>query len=171
MKIKRIFRTLAILLVLSSNMGCDQITKTIVREKIAHHEQIGLLNNYLTLTRIENTGAFMSLGDSLPQPVKMLLLTFLPILLLAFCLVYVLTKIDLSNLNTLGICFIIGGGAGNIYDRVLHGSVTDFIHIDFILFRTGIFNMADLSVMVGTLLVLADVYFTQRKIKSQTIEK
>ena len=49
----------------------------------------------------------------------------------------------------IGMCFLIGGGIGNIIDRLLYGSVTDFLHIDFGLFRTGIFNLADVSIMVG----------------------
>ena len=49
----------------------------------------------------------------------------------------------------IGMCFLIGGGIGNIIDRLLYGSVTDFLHIDFGLFRTGIFNLADVSIMIG----------------------
>ena len=70
MKSKQILRTLLIVTMLSSNIGCDQISKSIVRQRINYNEQIGLMNNYVTLTRIENTGAFLSLGNSLPQPNK-----------------------------------------------------------------------------------------------------
>ncbi len=55
--------------------------------------------------------------------------------------------------------FIIGGGIGNLYDRILYGSVTDFLHMDFQLFRTGIFNMADVSIMIGVFWLM----FTQLK--------
>ena len=54
--------------------------------------------------------------------------------------------------------FIIGGGIGNIYDRFVYGSVTDFFHIDFVIFQTGIFNMADVSVMVGMFILLGEFY-------------
>jgi len=53
-----------------------------------------------------------------------------------------------------GISFVLGGGIGNMYDRIVHGSVTDFMHIDFIIFQTGIFNMADVSIMMGMFLIL-----------------
>ena len=55
------------------------------------------------------------------------------------------------NMFTLvGFCCIIGGGIANVYDRIVYGSVTDFLHLDFGGFlRTGIFNLADVSVMVG----------------------
>jgi len=49
-----------------------------------------------------------------------------------------------------GFCCIIGGGIANVYDRIVYGSVTDFLHLDFGgMLRTGIFNLADVSVMVG----------------------
>lgn len=118
----------------------------------------------MTLTKIENTGAFLSLGDSLPQPIKMLLLTFLPIVVLGLVLVYLMTKKNSSNLTILGICFIAGGGIGNIYDRAMYGSVTDFLHIDFVVFQTGIFNMADVSIMTGVFIILVESYFNWRKL-------
>ena len=49
----------------------------------------------------------------------------------------------------IALCFLIGGGIGNLYDRILHGSVTDFMHMDFYIFQTGVFNFADISIMIG----------------------
>jgi signal peptidase II len=81
--------------------------------------------------------------------VKLILLVIIPSLLLAWATIFVLTKQNFSTRALVGIAFIIGGGLGNLYDRVVHGSVTDFLHIDFGVFQTGIFNMADVSIMVG----------------------
>ena len=170
MKAKQILRTLTILVILSSNIGCDQISKKIVRQRIDYNEQIGLMNNYLMLTKIENTGAFLSLGHSLPQPIKTLLLTILPIFVLGLTFIYVLTKRNLSNITITGICFIVGGGVGNIYDRLIYGSVTDFLHIDFIIFETGIFNLADVSIMTGVLAVLLDTYLSKDKLEYGTVD-
>ena len=159
MKIKQILRTLVILAVLSSNIGCDQISKNIVRQKIAYNEQVSLVNDYLTLTKVENEGAFLSVGHSLPQPLKILLLTILPLVILGLALIYLLMKKSLSNLTSFGICFVVGGGLGNIYDRLIYGSVTDFLHINFVIFQTGIFNMADVSIIAGTFAIVCDTYF------------
>ena len=64
-----------------------------------------------------------------------------------------------------GICFLIGGGIGNIYDRIVYGSVTDFFHIDFVIFKTGIFNVADMSIMTGIGLLLLQSF--KQKIKAK----
>ena len=60
----------------------------------------------------------------------------------------------MSKITFLGICFIIGGGIGNIFDRIWHGSVTDFIYIEYQPFHTGVFNVADLSITTGALLII-----------------
>jgi len=156
MKVKPILRTLAIVAILISNVGCDQISKNIVRKRIHYNEEISLMNNYLTLTKIENKGAFFSLGHSLPQPIKLLLLTILPMVGLGLAFVYLLTKRSLSNMAIVGICFVIGGGIGNIYDRLVYGSVTDFLHINFVIFQTAIFNLADVSIITGVFAIVID---------------
>jgi signal peptidase II len=158
MKVKQILRTLTIVTILISNVGCDQISKNVVRKRILDNEKISLVNNYLTLTKIENKGAFFSIGRSLPQPIKLLLLIILPMVSLGLGFFYLMTKRNLTNMTIVGICFIIGGGAGNIYDRLIYGSVTDFLHIDFVIFQTAIFNMADVSIMTGVFAIVFDAF-------------
>jgi len=170
MKIKRIARALIIFAILCCNVGCDQISKTLVRQTLAYNEEIGVIEDFVTLTRIENTGAFLSLGHALPGPVKILLLTILPVLVLGGALIFVLRKSDLSDLTILGICFVIGGGIGNIYDRIVYGSVTDFLHIDFGIFQTGIFNMADVSIMTGMFIVVVASYLKSHSLYFNSIE-
>ncbi len=154
----KILRAGAALSIIMLNIGCDQISKSIVREKVDYNAQIGLIDHFLTLTKIENSGAFLSLGDSLPSFLKIILLMVLPVAAMAYALVFILTKTGLSKITLLGLCFVIGGGIGNIYDRILYGSVTDFLHMNFGIFQTGIFNMADVSVMAGMFILIFHIY-------------
>ena len=171
MRMKKILRTLVILIILSSNIGCDQISKSIVRQRIQYNEEFGFISNHLTVTKIENTGAFLSLGHSLPKLLKTALLTILPLIVLGLAFIYLLTKKNLSNFTVIGICFVVGGGVGNIYDRIVYGSVTDFLHIDFGIFQTGIFNMADVSIMTGVFIILADSFFNRTKTNFIKVDK
>ncbi|SFG64676.1 signal peptidase II [Pedobacter insulae] len=149
MKRKKTIKLLVLLFLVGLNVGCDQVSKTIVRQKVDYHENISLIKNILTLTKVENTGAFLSMGDNLPVAVRFTLLSLMPIFVLGFGLYYLLTQTDLPELMQLGMSFLLGGGIGNIYDRVMFGSVTDFLHMDLGLFSTGVFNFADVSIMVG----------------------
>jgi signal peptidase II len=72
-------------------------------------------------------------------------------------LVYLFLK-PVSGNMLIGLCFIIGGGVGNLFDRILYGSVTDFLYVKFGIFQTGIFNMADVSIMAGLFIILLQVF-------------
>ena len=170
MKITQTFRILFILILLGSNVGCDQISKGIVRKKIEYDAQISLIKDYLTLTKIENSGAFLSAGHSLPEPIKTILLTISPLLILIAAFVYVIRVNHLSGLAVTGICFIIGGGIGNIYDRIQYGSVTDFLHLNLVVFQTGIFNMADVSITTGICMILMDL-FRRARLSADSIDE
>jgi signal peptidase II len=160
---KKFFRYILIFILLTANISCDQISKNLVRERMFHLEEITVLSNYLKLIKVENTGAFLSLGNTMPQPFKSIILSFLPLLFLVVAAVYVFTKKTLSLSRVVAISFVIGGGVGNIYDRLVHGSVTDFLHIDLGIVQTGIFNMADVSIMIGMVMLLIESFIVQNR--------
>ena len=163
MQVNSLVRKVIIFVLLCANIGCDQFSKNIVREKVMDNQEIAIIKDFVILTRIENPGAFLSLGDSLPQPFRAILLTILPLILLTLALLYLITKKNLSNMTLLAICFVVGGGIGNIADRIIYGSVTDFLHIDFVIFQTGIFNLADVSIMTGMVMILVESYLTRTR--------
>ena len=154
MKLKGFSRNLVILFILILNFSCDQISKTIIRKSIAEYEIIPIIDGYFTLTMVENKGAFLSAGSSLPYFIRLILLTLLPIVFLTYGLWLIIQKKDMPQMLVIGWCFVIGGGIGNLYDRIIHGSVTDFFHLDLRLFQTGIFNMADVSIMTGMFIII-----------------
>ena len=80
------------------------------------------------------------------------LLSILTALLIAGILFYLLRRPDAPGSLRAGLWLIAGGGLGNLYDRLTLGYVIDFIHLDFVNF--AIFNVADICVCVGAVLVL-----------------
>jgi len=165
----RRFKIILILLIIIGNIGCDQVSKKIIRQNITPNQTVHLLSSHVTVTNVENTGAFLSLGNSLPEIMKDILLTWLPFIAVVLGLVYVITKRNLSNPMLAGFCFIIGGGIGNLFDRMVYGSVTDFLHIHFGIFQTGIFNMADLSIMIGIFIIFLQSFLRRNVSSSQPI--
>lgn len=163
MNSKRALWNIVFLVMILINVGCDQVSKQIVREKVQPYETIRLISSYFTLTKVENTGAFLSLGSAMPDFIKFILLSIIPLLALSYGIVYMVTRKNLSKLSKLALSFAIGGGIGNIYDRIIHGSVTDFLHIDLGFIQTGIFNMADLSISFSLILFLIQAYLERDK--------
>ena len=162
MKKQKPLKFMLLMFVVMLNVGCDQVSKIVVRQKIDYNQHIVLIKNHLTLTKVENTGAFLSAGDNLPDFARIILLNIFPILVLVYGIYYLLTQTNLPRTFQIGMCFLIGGGIGNIYDRVKFGSVTDFLHIDFIVFSTGVFNFADVSIMTGIGILLVQTFLGNR---------
>lgn len=155
-------RNTIFLFLIVANIGCDQISKSVVREHLEYHEQIPLAGKHVLLTKVENSGAFLSLGDELGPVAKTLLLNLLPALTM-LGLLFWLFQGNTSRGIAAGVCCVIGGGIGNIIDRVAYGSVTDFLYIHYGFFRTGIFNFADVSITFGALFIIALGFWEGRK--------
>ena len=162
-------RTILILILVILNIGLDQISKGIVREQVVPGSRTELIGTLLQLMNVENSGAFLSLGSDSNPTVKLIFLLILPVIVLGIVLYYVLTNKALDNLSVTGLSCIAGGGIANLYDRFLYGSVTDFLYIDLGgVFKTGIFNIADLSVTTGMILLLLCSFLDR---PSKTIEE
>ncbi len=171
MKEKKVLRILfIIILIIITNISCDQISKKIVRQNIDYKTQINVIGNYVILSKDENTGVFLGLGNSISRPIYKLLMIFLPLIVIGYALSYLIKRDTLSTLLVIGISFVIGGGLGNIYDRILYGSVTDFLYFDFVLFHTGIVNLADISVTVGFFIILYGFYANRKEFTNNKTE-
>ena len=159
----KLSKTASIILLIVANIAIDQISKVIVRGKIATNEVIEVIGDTFIMTKVENSGAFLGMGSELSPTLKWILLLILPVIVLGGVLYYIITNKTLDKLSLIAFCCIVGGGIANVFDRFMYGSVTDFFHIDLGgVFRTGIFNVADMSVSFGMiLLVIAS--FKQKK--------
>lgn len=162
-------RSIYIILVIVLTIAIDQISKVTVREHITLRtefnpgDRISLIGDAFILMHVENTGAFLGMGSELNETLRIILLLILPILVLGFVLRYVFKDKNLDNWSLFAFASIIGGGIANVFDRIVFGKVTDFLFIDLgSIFRTGIFNLADLSVTTG-MLILVFITFKKKK--------
>jgi signal peptidase II len=101
----------------------------------------------------ENTGAFLSLGSQLPDWARTTLLRVGVALALA-TLVLIALKYQWSGVALAGASLTFAGGVSNLLDRILRGSVVDFMSIGVGSIRTGIFNVADVAIIVGGVLLV-----------------
>ena len=159
-------RNILITVIILLSIASDQISKVWVRNNFESYIEKSIIGDVFTLIKVENTGAFLGMGSELPETLRILLLIVLPIIVLIAITIYtyILEKDTMYKTTTIGFSLIIGGGVGNIFDRVVYGSVTDFLYLDFGgIFKTGIFNIADLSVTIGMILILISSYETTNK--------
>ncbi len=148
-------------LILSSCVGCDQVTKAVARRTLASSPPISLMGAMIRLHYTENTGAFLGMGAALPEKARFwILIVFVSVMLLGM-LAFVLTYPDMDTLSLIGAGLVIGGGLSNLLDRLFReGAVVDFMNIGVGNLRTGIFNLADLVIVLGVgVMLIWDMFF------------
>ncbi len=157
MKALRKLATLAF--VILGCIGCDQATKTLARASLHGQDPITFLNGILRLTYAENPGAFLSIGSGLPVGLRFWLFVGLAGAGLAVLLVVSLRDRTLRFPHVLALGLVIGGGCGNLIDRLRLGVVRDFMQVGGWYLRTGVFNVADAAITTGTLLLLTAAFW------------
>jgi signal peptidase II len=148
-------RWLLVALVLVGCVGCDQISKSAAREYLPGSGIHSYLGDTFRLEYAQNPGAFLSLGESLPPAVRFEGFTVAVGAFVAALLGWALLSNRLSWRHRLAVTTIGAGGLGNLIDRLrFDGAVTDFLNLGIGSLRTGIFNVADATLMVGVILLL-----------------
>jgi len=151
----RFRRAVLITIVLLACIGCDQITKVAARNHLASSQPMSYLGGVFCLQYTENAGGFLSIGSRLPPGARFWMFTILMGSALAGIVVVILVHGSLSPADVIGLSLIVAGGVGNLTDRMLNdGAVIDFMNIGIGSFRTGIFNFADVAMMVGAGMLL-----------------
>jgi signal peptidase II len=141
-------RLIVLVLIASSTIGCDRVTKQLATALLADRPTRSLLADTVRLQYAENAGGFLSLGAGLPPGARSAIFTAATALLLAVLLVALLRSRS-SFWRTAGVSLLFAGGVSNLIDRVLRGTVVDFLNVGVGWLRTGIFNVADVAIMLG----------------------
>lgn len=161
--------TLAVLLV--TLVGCDQASKQYATAHLQHTElnPLTYLGGTFEIRYARNDGAFLSLFASLPPPVKFWLLTVMNAVILSGVALFLVSRRQLDRLSFVALALLLAGGIGNLIDRVsLRGIVIDFMVIDLSdhtgipWLKTGIFNVADMAITAGFLLLLPQLFRKER---------
>jgi signal peptidase II len=159
--VKRIF---LVLVVLVACVGCDQSTKAIAEAKLPHAQPLSLLADTVRLQTIRNPGAFLGLGNTAPKPWRVAALHVGVAAFLIGLLGYTLFASTTTTSTVLALALVLAGGIGNLIDRFTNdGYVMDFMNIGIGPVRTGIFNVADIAITVGVLVLFAQSWFLRRR--------
>jgi len=157
-------RNSGVILLIIFNIAIDQISKIIVRRSIDPRERIEVIGEFFQMMNVENTGAFLGMGSDMNPTLKLIFLLILPVGVLGYLIYYIITNKTLDRLSLIALSCIAGGGIANVFDRIAFGSVTDFFYLylnDTL--RTGVFNVADMSVTFGMIALLFTTFFANKK--------
>jgi signal peptidase II len=156
-------RNLLILFTTLACVACDQATKSIAKQSLQLGDFYSYAGDTFRIQYAENSGAFLGLGANLSEPWRQLIFTLLVGAFLLALLVYLLRSSDLSSFATVCLSLVCAGGLSNLIDRVIYdGRVIDFLNVGIGSLRTGIFNVADMAITFGALLMLLESFRTAK---------
>lgn len=154
MKLKELPRLNFIAAILTTCIACDQATKFIAKEYLRPLAPISFAGDLFRLQYAENTGAFLSLGSSLPEHWRQWIFTVFVGVFLIGLLLYVVFSRDLHFNHVACLSLVCSGGLSNLIDRIAYGGrVVDFLNVGIGSIRTGIFNVADMAITAGAILL------------------
>jgi signal peptidase II len=143
------------MLTLSCCVGCDQVSKSAARSLLHTGVTESLFADSLRLQLMENPGSFLSMGASLPEHLRFTIFTAAVAVLLVGLVCASLFARRLSTARFVALALVAGGGFSNLIDRLVNdGRVTDFLNVGIGSLRTGIFNLADMAILAGALLLV-----------------
>jgi signal peptidase II len=135
--------------------GCDRVSKTYAEARLSSTQPLSFLAGAVRLQLSHNEGAFLSLGASLPRSWRETIFRGGVACILAGLLAYAVFFASSSPWPVAGASLVFAGGASNLADRFLYdGYVVDFINVGIGPVRTGIFNLADVAITAGILMIL-----------------
>lgn len=155
MKNKKLIYTVALFFLL-----LDQVIKFIITKNLVLMEEIPIIKNFFSIYYLKNTGAAFSIFGN-----KTLFLIIISILCLIFLKYYIKKLKRVTKLTIVSLGIMIGGIVGNLFDRIICKSVIDYLSFSFGNYNFPVFNLADIGITIGAVLLLIDLIKEEIELK------
>jgi signal peptidase II len=155
------------LLISLAVLAADQASKAHVAARFSYDTAMEVIPGFLRLVRVENRGiAFGMFSDSASPAVSRSL-----VLIAAVALILIIALLwhnhPSARLTNVGLALILGGAAGNLFDRLTRGHVVDFLDVYVGTYHWPAFNIADSAITAGAAALLWDMLLARRPAKKQ----
>lgn len=149
----------------------DRITKIVIERTLPANDAITVIPGFFQITHVHNRGAAFGLfADSTSEWRTALLVGFSSLAL--WVVAYLLWKSDHALPTTaIGLSLILGGAIGNLWDRVVSGQVTDFLHFYIGSHVWPDFNVADSCIVAGAVLLMLEIVFAKSSVHEHAAER
>jgi len=135
----------------------DQVTKALVRATLPLHESRNIIPGLVDFTHVRNTGAAFGILNAVDFPFKTVVIALVATAALVGVGMYAASLAHHQFIARVGLALIIGGAAGNLLDRVIVGSVVDFVDVYWHNWHFWAFNVADSAISVGVAVMILDM--------------
>ena len=138
-------------------VALDQLTKAIVRSNVPLHSSVTVVPGLVDFTHVRNSGAAFGILNVTEFPFKTAVIAVIAIAALIGVGMYAASLAHHQVVARTGLALIIGGAAGNLIDRVVTGSVVDFVDVYWRTYHFWAFNVADSAITVGVAILILDM--------------
>jgi signal peptidase II len=153
------------ILIIAAVILLDRISKAYIRVRVPEWDVIPVIPGFFNIDHTENTGAAFGMFAQSASQWRPLLLIGISVVVMAIIAPMLWRAAKSGGVTALmqtGLAFVFGGAAGNLWDRLFRGSVTDFLQFFFGSYEFPSFNAADSSIFVGACLLLIDMWMTRK---------
>jgi signal peptidase II len=135
----------------------DQLTKAMVRSMLPLQASVTILPGFIDFTHVTNSGAAFGILNGVDFPFKSVLIAVIATAALIGVGMYAASLAHHQLVARIGLALIIGGAAGNLLDRIVVGSVVDFVDVYWHTYHFWAFNVADSAISVGVAIMILDM--------------
>ena len=146
----------------------DQLTKFLIIKNVHSGAHIPVIPGVFWITHVLNTGAAFSFLADNPNTytVRYALIAF-SVLAAAIVAVMIYRSGRELSLGALALALILGGAIGNLYDRIVHHFVIDFLEVHIVHYHWPDFNVADSAICIGATLLILEIFRPQLKLTTE----
>jgi signal peptidase II len=135
----------------------DQITKAMVRAKLPLYASRTIIPGFMDFTHVPNSGIAYGFLQGVEFPFKTVIIAMIAATAMISVGIYAMGLARHKLVARIGLALIIGGAAGNLIDRVIAGSVVDFVDVYWRTWHFWVFNIADSAISVGVAAMIVDM--------------
>lgn len=136
----------------------DQIVKLLIKTNMSLNEEISIIPNFFSIQYLKNTGAAFSILEN-----QTILLAITSIICISVIIYYLKKEENLTTAMYLSFGLVLGGILGNLIDRIVYQGVIDFLSFQIFNYNFPVFNIADIGITIGVLLLI--IIYISRNIK------
>jgi signal peptidase II len=149
----------------------DRFTKEMIKLHLGAYNSIAVIPGLLNIVHVENPGiAFGMLANATGAWRNIVLIGFSAVVLIAISAMLLRRPTPRDSVIRAALAFILGGACGNLYDRIVNGTVTDFVEVHAGQHYFPAFNVADSAVTIGACLLLLDMWRAKERRVSHVSE-
>lgn len=147
---------------MTTSVGCDQLTKDLARDRLQYGPPLTLVDDLVHLVYAENAGIAFGLGSGLSERLRFWLFTVGIIGVIVAIGAVAYHRREQGPVFLAGITLLMAGGVSNLVDRLMNdGHVIDFMVLNIGMMRTVVFNLADVLVCVGAVVLVISTIFSR----------